>query len=73
MNMNPDMIFVKKVTRPEFLKQKFYTKKRVNRDNGKFATKQRKCFKIHNLRQKMDIGNLFLPPTLLHGQILPNT
>ena len=51
-----DMIFVKKFTRPEFLGQKFYPKKRVNRDNGKFTTKQRKSFKSTNLQQKCGIN-----------------
>ena len=46
-----DMIFVKNFTRPEFLGPRFYPKKRVNRDNGKFTTKQRKFFKLLNLRQ----------------------
>ena len=57
-----DMIFVKKFTRPEFLGQKFYPKKRVNRDNGKFTTKQRKSFKSTNLRQKC--GNY---PNITHN------
>ena len=47
-----DMIFVNFFTRPEFLRPEFYPKKRVNRDNGKFTTKQRKCFKMINLLQK---------------------
>ena len=48
----PDKIFVKNITRPEFLGPKFYPKKRVNRDKSKFATKQRKCYKMPNLRQQ---------------------
>ena len=40
------MIFVEKFTRPAFLGSKFYTKKCVNRDNAKFTTNQRKCFKM---------------------------
>ena len=51
-NGQTDMIFVKKFTRPEFLGQKFYPKKRVNRENGKFTTKQRKSFKSTK-RQKI--------------------
>ena len=47
----PDMIFVKNFTRPEFLGPRFYPKKCVNRDNDKFTTKQRKFFKLLNLRQ----------------------
>ena len=43
---NADMIFVKNFTRPAFLGPKFYTKKCVNRDNAKFTTNQRKCFKM---------------------------
>ena len=31
-NATADMIFVKKITRPEFLRQQFYTKIRVNRN-----------------------------------------
>ena len=31
---------------------KFYPKKRVNRDKSKFATKQRKCYKMPNLQQQ---------------------
>ena len=46
-----DLIFVKKFTRPEFLGPRFYPKKCVNRDNDKFTTKQRKFFKLLNLRQ----------------------
>ena len=46
-----DMIFVNFFTRPEFLRPEFYPKKHVNRDNGKFTTKQRKFFKLLNLRQ----------------------
>ena len=45
---NADMIFVKNFTRPEFLGPRFYPKKR---DNGKFTTKQRKFFKLLNIRQ----------------------
>ena len=42
----PDVIFVTNFTRPAFLGPKFYTKKCVNRDNAKFTTNQRKCFKM---------------------------
>ena len=49
--VNTDMIFVKNFTRPEFLGPRFYPKKCVNRDNDKFTTKQRKFFKLLNLRQ----------------------
>ena len=47
-----DMIFVNFFTRPKFLRPEFYPKKRVNCDNGKFTTKQRKYFKMTNLLQK---------------------
>ena len=46
------MIFVKKITRPEVLGPKFYPKKRVNRDKSKFATKQRKSYKMQNLEHQ---------------------
>ena len=35
---------------------KILPKKRVNRDNGKFTTKQRKSFKSTNLQQKCGIN-----------------
>ena len=41
---------------------KILPKKRVNRDNGKFTTKQRKSFKSTNLRQKR--GNY---PNITHN------
>ena len=41
-----DMIFVKKFMRPQFWKQEFYAKKRGNRDESQFATKERKFLKI---------------------------
>ena len=47
-----DMIFVEFFTRPEFLRPEFYPKKCVNRDNSKFTTKPRKCFKMTNFWQK---------------------
>ena len=46
------MIFVKKITRPQFWKQEFYAKKRVNRNISQFATKEHKCFKMAQFSPK---------------------
>ena len=47
------MICVKTFTRPMFLGTNFYAKKRVYRDNNKFASKERKCFKIPCVAYKL--------------------
>ena len=41
-----DIIFVKKITGPQYLRQKNYAKKRVIRDICLFATKVRKWFEM---------------------------
>ena len=46
------MIFVKKNYTTGVFGANFLHKKCVNRDNGKFTTNQRKCFKMPNLWQK---------------------
>ena len=44
----PDMIFVKKLTRPVVSEARMLRKNRVNRDICQFATKERKYYVLRN-------------------------
>ena len=43
------MIFVKKITRPQFWEQEFYAEKRVNRDISQFTSNSVNALKLSDM------------------------